>query len=98
MASKNNTTSLVSNLGLGMNKGQSQTTEKEGRGATERAYVESGCKAGEARTTIILSKDLMKKIKFIALAEGCSIKEKVTEGLKAVVDEWEAKNGQVPVD
>lgn len=42
-------------------------------------------------------KELVKKVKYIALAEGTSIKEKVTEGLTAIVEQWEASNGEIPI-
>lgn len=99
MATKNKTNSLISNLGIGKAKVTPSVPEQK---ATEpipelRPSTENGCKAGEARTTVILNKELVKKVKYIALAEGTSIKDKVTEGLTAIVEEWEAKNGVIPI-
>ena len=36
-------------------------------------------------------------IKYIALAEGSSIKDKVTEGLTAIVEQWESVNGEINI-
>ena len=99
MATKNKTNSLISNLGIGKPKATATKVETVPVEATPevRPSTENGCKAGEARTTVILNKELVKKIKYIALAEGTSIKEKVTEGLTVIVEQWEANNGEIPI-
>lgn len=99
MATRNKTNSLISNLGIGKSKATVAKVEKAPVEATPevRPSTENGCKAGEARTTVILNKELVKKVKYIALAEGSSIKDKVTEGLNAIVEKWEANNGEVPI-
>ena len=66
--------------------------------AEPRPSVEAGCKEGDARTTIILNKDLMRKVKFIALADGSTIKDKVSEALQAVVESWEAEHGSIQIN
>lgn len=98
MATKNKTNSLISNLGIGKPK-TAVTKVEEGpiKTVEVRPSTENGCKAGEARTTVILNKELVKKVKYIALAEGSSIKDKVTEGLTAIVEQWEANNGEIPL-
>lgn len=95
MATKNKTNSLISNLGIG--KPKSTAVKVEDTPVEVRPSTENGCKAGEARTTVILNKELVKKVKYIALAEGTSIKDKVTEGLSAIVEQWEANNGEIPI-
>lgn len=99
MATKNKTNSLISNLGIGKPKTTVVKIEGTPVEATQemRPSTENGCKAGEARTTVILNKELVKKVKFIALAEGTSIKDKVTEGLISIVKQWEASNGEIPI-
>ena len=99
MATKNKTNSLISNLGIGKPKAtENMVVETPAEPAPEvRPSTENGCKTGEARTTVILNKQLVRKIKYIALAEGTSIKEKVTEGLTAIVDQWEANNGEIKI-
>lgn len=97
MATKNKTNSLISNLGIGKPKTtENKVIETPVEEVPEvRPTTENGCKTGEARTTVILNKELVRKIKFIALAEGTSIKAKVTEGLTAIVEKWEANNGKI---
>ena len=99
MATKNKTNSLISNLGIGKPKATASKVETAPVEATPevRPSTENGCKAGEARTTVILNKELVKKIKYIAVAEGSSIKDKMTEGLTAIVEQWEANNGDIPI-
>ena len=94
MATKNKTNSLVSNLGIGQSKTTVSRIEETPK---VRPSTENGCKEGEARTTVILSKELVKKVKYIALLEGSSIKDKVTEGLNAIVEQWEATNGKISI-
>lgn len=94
MANKNKANTLVSNLGIG----KSNSTKQETKEVTEpRPSVEAGCKEGDARTTIILSKELIRKIKYIALAEGSTIKDKVSESLQATVASWEDEHGIIQI-
>ena len=51
------------------------TNNKSNSLIAPRPSTENGCKAGEARTTVILNKELVKKVKYIALAEDTSIKD-----------------------
>ena len=75
MANKNKANALVSNLGIGKQKVQIESTPEASETAKEsRPSVEAGCKAGDTRTTIIINKDRLQKIKFIALAERLSKK------------------------
>lgn len=94
MANKNKANALVSNLGIG----KSSSTKQEAKEvAIHRPSIEAGCKKGDARTTIILNKELIRKVKFIALAEGSTIKDKVSEALQAVVTSWEAEHGSIQI-
>ena len=98
MATKNKTNSLISNLGIGKPKTPlSKVEEAHVEVAPVRPSTENGCKAGEARTTVILNKELVKKVKYIALAEGSSIKDKVTEGLTSIVEQWESVTGEINI-
>lgn len=94
MANKNKASSLVSSLGIGISNSTNQETKEV---AIPRPSVEAGCKEGDTRTTIILNKELIRKIKFIALAEGSTIKDKVSEALQAVVEAWEAEHGSIQI-
>lgn len=100
MANKNKANSLVSNLLSSNVKQAEKTTSKEAEQtvpSAPRPSVEAGCKEGDARTTIILNKELIRKVKFIALAEGSTIKDKVSEALQTVVAAWEAEHGEIPL-
>ena len=57
MATKNKTNSLISNLGIGKPKATASKVETAPVEATPevRPSTENGCKAGEARTTVILN-------------------------------------------
>lgn len=97
MANKNKANALVSNLGIGKPKVQIESAPEASETAKEsRPSVEAGCKAGDTRTTIILNKELIKKVKFIALAEGKTIKDKATEAFTTMVEKWEKENGPIP--
>ena len=97
MATKKNTDILLGTL-ISKKKESAKKTEEAPTETPEvRPSTENGCKAGEARTTVILNKELVKKVKYIALAEGSSIKDKVTEGLTAIVEQWEAVNGEINI-
>ena len=75
MANKNKANALVSNLGIGKPKVQVESTPEASETVKEpRPSVEAGWKAGDTRTTIIINKDRLQKIKFIALAERLSKK------------------------
>lgn len=56
MANKNKANALVSNLGIGKSSSTKQETKEV---AEPRPSVEASCKEGDARTTIILNKDLL---------------------------------------
>ena len=97
MANKNKANALVSNLGIGKPKVQVGSTPEASETVKEpRPSVEAGCKAGDTRTTIIINKELLQKIKFIALAEKKTIKDKATEAFTTMVEEWEKENGPIP--
>ena len=75
MANKNKANALVSNLGIEKQKVQIESTPEASETAKEsRPSVEAGWKAGDTRTTIIINKNRLQKIKFIALAERLSKK------------------------
>ena len=49
----------------------------------------------ETRTTIIINKDRLKKVKFIALTEGKTIKEIIAEVIDDKLERWEKENGPI---
>lgn len=98
MANKNKVNALVSNLGIGKQKVQIESTPEASETAKEsRPSVEAGCKAGDTRTTIIINKDRLQKIKFIALAERKTIKEIIAEVIDEKLEKWEIENDPIPL-
>ena len=98
MANKNKANALVSNLGIGKPKVQVESTPEASETVKEpRPSVEAGCKAGDTRTTIIINKDRLQKIKFIALAERKTIKEIIAEVIDDKLERWENENGPIPL-
>lgn len=98
MANKNKANALVSNLGIGKQKVQIESTPEASETAKEsRPSVEAGCKAGDTRTTIIINKDRLQKIKFIALAERKTIKEIIAEVIDEKLEKWEIENDPIPL-
>lgn len=96
MANKNKANALVSNLGIGKQKVQIESApETSGAAKESRPSVEAGCKAGDTRTTIIINKDRLQKIKFIALAERKTIKEIIAEVIDDKLERWEKENGPI---
>ena len=98
MANKNKANALVSNLGIGKQKVQIESTPEASETAKEsRPSVEAGWKAGDTRTTIIINKDGLQKIKFIALAERKTIKEIIAEVIDEKLEKWEIENEPIPL-
>lgn len=98
MANKNKANALVSNLGIGKQKVQIESTPEASETAKEsRPSVEAGWKAGDTRTTIIINKDRLQKIKFIALAERKTIKEIIAEVIDEKLEKWEIENEPIPL-
>lgn len=98
MANKNKANALVNNLGIGKSKVHAVSTpETSGTAKESRPSVEAGCKAGDTRTTIIINKDRLQKIKFVALAERKTIKEIIAEVIDDKLERWENENGPIPL-
>lgn len=98
MANKNKANALVSNLGIGKQKVQIESTPEASETAKEsRPSVEAGCKAGDTRTTIIINKDRLQKIRFIGLAERKTIKEIIAEVIDEKLEKWEIEKGPIPL-
>lgn len=61
----------------------------------ERPSTEKGTKPGEARTTFIVNKELVRKLKYVSLVEQTPIKDFVARALEKELSEWETKNGKI---
>lgn len=49
----------------------------------------------ETRATFIVDADVVRKLKYISLAEGKLLKEVVNTALTGYIDQWESENGQI---
>lgn len=51
----------------------------------------------ECRATFILPTGDLKKIRMMAVLEGCKQKDLIAEAVSDYIKKWEAANGQIPV-
>lgn len=106
---KKNLTSLISGI-MGENTESTQldthapeiTSEmQENLEAKRRQNVGRPKKAApakptnETRATFIVDADIVRKLKYISLAEGQLLKEVVNTALTSYIDQWESENGQI---
>lgn len=51
--------------------------------------------ANETRATFIVNNDLLRKIKYISLVEGCMQKDVLDRALQEYIDAWQEENGKI---
>lgn len=51
--------------------------------------------SNETRATFIVDADIVRKLKYISLAEGQLLKEVINTALTGYIDEWESENGKI---
>lgn len=51
--------------------------------------------ANETRATFIVNNDLLRKIKYISLVEGCMQKDVLDRALQEYIDAWQEENGRI---
>lgn len=56
---------------------------------------ETGSKANEVRATFIVDPEVVRKLKYVSLAEGSLLKDVIAEALNSFLDTWEAENGKI---
>ena len=56
---------------------------------------EFGAASNEIRATFIVDADLIRKVKYISLAESSLLKDVISSALQSYVDAWEAENGKI---
>jgi hypothetical protein len=78
-----------------LNKKRTERVGRPPKGKVSRNSLEVGCKSGETRATFILKKDVVKKLKYIALIDTRTIKDIMEEIVGGYVSEWEKKNGEI---
>lgn len=67
--------------------------EKKGPGRPKK--ITSG-EEDSAKGTFVADRQVIRKLKFIALVEDCLLKDVIDEALKAYIEKWEKKNGEIP--
>lgn len=55
----------------------------------------SAKQSNETRATFIVDADIVRKLKYISLAEGRLLKEVVNTSLTGYIAQWESENGQI---
>lgn len=60
-----------------------------------RPLTEKGCKLGETRATILITKELLEKLKNLSYWERLPLKEVISAALEAHIDKYEKKNGSI---
>ena len=56
---------------------------------------ESGKQTNEVRATFIVDPEIIRKLKYVSLAEGSLLKDVIAEALNAYLDTWESENGRI---
>ncbi len=93
MATKDKLKELV-----GRNIGTSKPTVTEPKRikSSVRPTVEIGTKEGDTRATFIVSKDQVKKMKYIAMMSDRKIKDELAIALEDHIAKWEKAHGEIP--
>ena len=68
-------------------------SEKKGPGRPKK--ITSG-EEDAAKGTFVADRQVIRKLKFIALVEDCLLKDVINEALKTYIEKWEKKNGEIP--
>lgn len=56
---------------------------------------ESSTKSSEIRATFIVEPEVVRKLKYISLAEGSLLKDVIAAALSIYIDSWETDNGKI---
>lgn len=91
---------------IGENNSQNSNAELETKNTVEdtspNSNVTSTPKRGrpkkdndDTRTTLIISSELLRKIKYVSLMENSTLKDIVDDALSLYVSKWEKDNGQI---
>lgn len=68
-------------------------TEKKGPGRPKKAATGE---EDSAKGTFVADRQIIRKLKFIALVEDCLLKDVIDEAFKTYIEKWEKKNGEIP--
>ena len=56
---------------------------------------ETGKQTTEVRATFIVDPEVVRKLKYVSLAEGSLLKDVIAEALNSYLDTWESENGKI---
>lgn len=56
---------------------------------------ETGKQTNEVRATFIVDPEVVRKLKYVSLAEGSLLKDVIAEALNSYLDTWESENGKI---
>ena len=56
---------------------------------------ETGKQTNEVRATFIVDPEVVRKLKYVSLAEGTLLKDVIADALNAYLDTWESENGRI---
>lgn len=56
---------------------------------------ETGKQTNEVRATFIVDPEIVRKLKYVSLAEGFLLKDVIAEALNNYLDSWESENGRI---
>lgn len=56
---------------------------------------ETGKQTNEVRATFIVNPEIVRKLKYVSLAEGSLLKDVIAVALNAYLDSWESENGRI---
>lgn len=56
---------------------------------------ESGKQTNEVRATFIVDPEVVRKLKYVSLAEGSLLKDVIAEALNSYLDSWESEHGKI---
>ena len=67
--------------------------EKKGPGRPKK--VRTG-EEDATKGTFVADRQVIRKLKFIALVEDCLLKDVIDDAFKTYIEKWEKKNGEIP--
>ena len=56
---------------------------------------ETGKQTNEVRATFIVDPEIVRKLKYVSLAEGTLLKDVIAEALNSYLESWESENGKI---
>lgn len=73
---------------------QAQAQAKPKRGRPRKTETDT-CGSKEIRATFIVDSEMVRKIKYISLAENRMLKDVMSDALASYIESWESRNGEI---